>query len=94
MDEKTSELNKNQVEKSGSKMPLKSAQLPSKRERFEALWPARIDKASAAIRRLGNLSTSAYDWQPNEISEALRRLSREISEVSDRFRRSRRWPKK
>jgi hypothetical protein len=71
-----------------------SARTPSKRERFEALWPARIDKASAAIRRLGNLSTSAYDWQPGEISEALRRLSREISEVSDRFRRSRRWPKK
>jgi hypothetical protein len=67
---------------------------PTKRERFEGLWPARIEKASAAIRRLGNLSTSAYDWQPNEITEGLRRLAREISEVSDKFRRSRRWPKK
>ena len=48
---------------------------PSKRERFEGLWPARIEKASAAIRRLGNLSTSAYDWEPTEIIEGLRRLS-------------------
>lgn len=66
---------------------------PTKRERFEALWPARIEKASSSIRRLGNLSTSAYDWQAKEIVEGLRRLSREISDVSDKFRRSRRWPK-
>jgi hypothetical protein len=75
-------------------MSEKPEKMPSKRERFEGLWPNRIEKASAAIRRLGNLSTSAYDWQPNEISEGLRRLSREISDVSERFRRSRRWPKK
>lgn len=67
---------------------------PTKRERFDGLWPTRIEKASAAIRRLGNLSTSAYDWEANEITEGLRRLSREISDVSERFRRSRRWPKK
>lgn len=78
----------------GANMSASEGERPTKRERFQSLWPARIEKASAAIRRLANLSTSAYDWEAKEITEGLRRLSREISDVSDRFRRSRRWPKK
>jgi hypothetical protein len=53
----------------------------------------RIANAVRGITLFGNLSTSAYDWEVDEVRASLAEMRKAIASVEARFQRSRRWPK-
>ena len=59
---------------------------PPKRLKFAELASKRVNRATTAIRMIGNLSNRAnYDWTETDAKLIVRELRRAVKEVEDRF---------
>ena len=57
-----------------------------KRLKFVELAGKRVNRATTAIRMIGNLSNRAnYEWSENDTKLIIRELRRAVKEVEDRF---------
>ena len=57
-----------------------------RRTKFATLASKRVNRASHAIKTIGNLSNrSNYDWTEQDVKKIVRELRRAVKEVEDRF---------
>ena len=57
-----------------------------RRTKFATLASKRVNRASHAIKTIGNLSNrSNYDWTEEDVKKIVRELRRAVKEVEDRF---------
>jgi hypothetical protein len=57
-----------------------------RRTKFAALASKRVNRATHAIRTIGNLSNrSNYDWTEQDVKKIVRELRKAVKEVEDRF---------
>ncbi len=64
----------------------------SKRDRFERIAKARMNKALTAIRLLGNLSSPNYEWTQNDVRAISDTLQFAVNETLAKFRRREKSP--
>ena len=58
----------------------------SKRLKFAQLATNRVNRATSAIRVIGNLSiTTNYEWDESDAKQIVRELRKAVKEVEDRF---------
>ncbi|MCH2584747.1 MAG: hypothetical protein MK138_08270 [Planctomycetes bacterium] len=54
--------------------------------KFAELASKRVNRATQAIRTIGNLSNrSNYDWTEQDVKKIIRELRKAVKEVEDRF---------
>ena len=54
--------------------------------KFAELASKRVNRASHAIKTIGNLSNrSNYDWTEQDVKKIIRELRKAVKEVEDRF---------
>ena len=57
-----------------------------RRTKFATLASKRVNRASQAVKTIGNLSNrSNYDWTEQDVKKIVRELRRAVKEVEDRF---------
>ena len=57
-----------------------------RRTKFATLASKRVNRASHAIKTIGNLSNrSNYDWTEQDVKKIVRELRKAVKEVEDRF---------
>ena len=57
-----------------------------RRTKFATLASKRVNRASHAIKTIGNLSNrSNYDWTEEDVKKIVRELRKAVKEVEDRF---------
>ena len=57
-----------------------------RRMKFVELASKRVNRATQAIRTIGNLSNrSNYDWTEQDVKKIVRELRKAVKEVEDRF---------
>ena len=57
-----------------------------RRTKFATLASKRVNRASHAIKTIGNLSNrSNYDWTEQDVKKIIRELRKAVKEVEDRF---------
>ena len=57
-----------------------------RRMKFAELASKRVNRATQAIRTIGNLSNrSNYDWTEQDVKKVVRELRKAVKEVEDRF---------
>ena len=58
----------------------------NRRVKFAELASKRVNRATQAIRTIGNLSNrSNYDWTEQDAKKIVRELRKAVKEVEDRF---------
>ena len=68
---------------------MKSSGQTLKRENFVRLAEARVDRALAAIRTIGNLSNRGnYDYSDADVKAIVAALHKEVRELEQRFKRN------
>ena len=67
-------------------METKRTGLSDRRMKFAELATKRVNRATQAIRTIGNLSNrSNYDWTEQDVKKIIRELRKAVKEVEDRF---------
>ena len=67
-------------------METERAVLSDRRMKFAELATKRVNRATQAIRTIGNLSNrSNYDWTERDVKKIVRELRKAVKEVEDRF---------
>ena len=67
-------------------METKRAGLSDRRMKFAELATKRVNRATQAIRTIGNLSNrSNYDWTEQDVKKIARELRKAVKEVEDSF---------
>ena len=67
-------------------METERAVLSDRRMKFAELATKRVNRATQAIRTIGNLSNrSNYDWTEQDVKKIVRELRKAVKEVEDRF---------
>ena len=67
-------------------METKRADPSDRRTKFATLASKRVNRASHAIKTIGNLSNrSNYDWTEQDVKKIIRELRKAVKEVEDRF---------
>ncbi len=57
-----------------------------RRTKFATLATKRVNRATHAIKTIGNLSNrSNYDWTEQDVKKIVRELRKAVKEVEDRF---------
>lgn len=67
-------------------------ELAHKRERFLLLSARRADQTKDLLRLIGNLSSHAYEWEPNEVTALFAGVREAVDAAELRFRRAKQWP--
>lgn len=65
----------------------------SKRQKFERIALARMNRALNSVRLIGNLASYNYDWTENDIAAMKAKLNEVIEQTFNRFSRSKRGEK-
>jgi acyl-homoserine lactone acylase PvdQ len=64
----------------------KKAGPTDRREKFAELASKRVNRATHAIKTIGNLSNrSNYTWTEQDVKKIVRELRKAVKEVEDRF---------
>ncbi len=67
-------------------MEIKKTGPSDRRMKFAELASKRVNRATQAIRTIGNLSNrSNYDWTEQDVKKIIRELRKAVKEVEDRF---------
>jgi len=64
--------------------------METKYEKFIRLAESRVPKATKAIRSIGNLSSSSYEYNEGEVEKMFAALQEELDVARRRFTRKRR----
>ena len=67
-------------------MEIKKAGPSDRRMKFVELASKRVNRATQAIRTIGNLSNrSNYDWTEQDVKKIVRELRKAVKQVEDSF---------
>ena len=63
-----------------------------KRAQFKRLSARRLGQAQDMLRLIGNLSSHAYEWEPEEVTDLFDGVRQAVDAAEARFHRAKQWP--
>lgn len=70
------------------------ATISLQRDRFLRLSVRRRDQAKDLLRLIGNMSSHAYEWKPEEVTAMFDDIRQAVDSAESRFRMAKQWPDK